>query len=181
MPGDDCNSTARSSADCRNESVGPLGEWSFGSHYALAWLFASGKLLETRLPLSQMSLCSPSLTRRPHGFISSNATSEVRSRECLFHRLCLRQSGHHHCPSYLSQSLLRSDRCKPSAHPRIRILCKLPRGPVNHRDSAAAARVLQIAGFTHNRMCGVKILHVVASLSTVLLRHVARHICRFCF
>ena len=131
----DCNSTVRNSADCRNESVGPFGEWSLGSHHALARLFASGKLLEGGLwqhHRCQLQLLPTHLVRR-QGFSWSNTASEMRRRELIVPSLLLplpaRETG---CWPYSFHrrvaAALRSDRCKPSAHPRTRMPCKLPRG-----------------------------------------------------
>lgn len=63
----ECNSTARSTADRRNESVDPLGEWNPRQHYPLASTVASGKLLETGLSpcrRCQLQLSSPGTWQR---------------------------------------------------------------------------------------------------------------------
>lgn len=60
----------------------------------------------------------------------------MRRRECLFPRLPLRGISP---PPFVRPVavVLRSDRCKPSAHPRTRVPCELPRAPVCCCISAA--------------------------------------------
>ena len=95
VPGDDCNSVTRSSADCRNESVGPLGEWSLGSHYALAWVFASGRLLETGL--SQCRRCHLQHFHRQAAGGDTVSINQTQRLRCVARSACSIAST---CPKF---------------------------------------------------------------------------------
>lgn len=129
---------------------------------------------------SQMSLAAlPSPT---------GGTVSIDQTQCL---RCVAGSASHLCASILVAAAVLPQTCRSRAATRSLQAFRSSTdtdavqasAALVSCESPAPARVAcRIAGFTHNRVCGAKILHVAASSHTVsFLRHAASRVDRFCF